>query len=80
MPPRPGLPTLALDVRGAAPDAVTVGVLARLQLGARRCGWRIALQGAAPELLDLLAFMGLADVLPEDREVSGLPSGETVFR
>jgi hypothetical protein len=76
MPPRPGLPTLALDVRGAAPDAVTVDVLARLQLGARRCGCRIALHGAPPELLALLAFMGLADVLPEEGEVSGVPGGE----
>jgi ABC-type transporter Mla MlaB component len=76
MPPSPGLPTLALDVRGAAPDAVTVDVLARLQLGARRCGCRIALQGAPSELLALLAFMGLADVLPEEGEVSGLPSSE----
>jgi hypothetical protein len=76
MPPRPGLPTLALDVQGAAPDAVTVDVLARLQVGARRCGWRIALRNATPELLDLVAFMGLADVLSEASEVSGVPGGE----
>jgi hypothetical protein len=80
MPPRPGLETLALDLRGTAPDAVTVDVLARLQLGARRCGFRIALQGAAPELLELLAFMGLAEVLREEPEVSGLPGGEMVLR
>jgi hypothetical protein len=79
MPPRQGLETLALDLRGTAPDAVTIDVLARLQLGARRCGFRIALQRAAPELLDLLAFMGLADVLPEDGGVSGLPGGEMVL-
>jgi ABC-type transporter Mla MlaB component len=79
MPPRPGLQTLALDLRGAAPDAVTVDVLARLQLGARPCGWRIALRGAPRELLDLVALMGLADVLPEEREVSGPPRGEIVL-
>jgi hypothetical protein len=79
MPPRQGLETLALDLRGTAPDAVTIDVLARLQLGARRCGFRIALQLAGPELLDLLAFMGLADVLPEDGGVSGLPGGEMVL-
>jgi hypothetical protein len=76
MPPRPGLPTLALDVRGAAPDVVTVDVLARLQLGARRCGWRIALRDATPELLDLVAFVGLADALSEAAEVSGVPGGD----
>jgi hypothetical protein len=70
MPPRPGLSPLALDVRGAAPDAVTVDVLARLQLGARRCGCLLLLRGTPPELLELLAFMGLADALPEEREVS----------
>ena len=52
------------DVRGVEPDAVTVDALARLQLGARHHGCRVYLQGASPELLELVAFLGLEDVLP----------------
>jgi ABC-type transporter Mla MlaB component len=53
------------DVRSVAPDAVTVEALARLQLGARRRGCRVWLRHASPELQDLLAFLGLDDVVPE---------------
>ena len=53
------------DVDGVDPDAVTVEALARLQLAARRHGCRVRLRGASPELLELLGFMGLGDVLPE---------------
>ena len=53
------------DVRGAEPDAVTVDALARLQLVARRGGRELRLVHASAELLRLVAFMGLADVLPE---------------
>ena len=53
------------DVQGVEPDAVTVAALARLQLGARRAGCQVRLRNAAPGLLDLVAFMGLTDVLPE---------------
>lgn len=53
------------DVAGVEPDAVTVDALARLQLAARRHGCRVRLRNASPELLELVAFMGLADVLPE---------------
>jgi ABC-type transporter Mla MlaB component len=52
------------DVRGVAPDAVTVDALARLQLAARRHGCRVHLQHASAELLELVSFMGLTDVLP----------------
>jgi len=45
------------------PDAVTVDALARLQLTARRLGREIRLRHASNELRDLVAFMGLADVL-----------------
>ncbi len=55
---------------------MTVDVLARLQLGARRCGLRIALRGAPRELLELVALMGLVEVLPEEQEVSGQTGGE----
>ena len=52
------------DVRGVDPDAVTVDALARLQLAARRHGCQVRLRGASAELLALVAFMGLCDVLP----------------
>src|SRR3989442_4324369 len=52
------------DVSGVEPDAVTVDALARLQLAARRHGCQVRLRNASGELLELLAFMGLRDVLP----------------
>ena len=53
------------DVAGVEPDAVTVDALARLQLAARRTGCQVRLRSASDELLELVAFMGLTDVLPE---------------
>jgi len=59
-------PAVALiDVRGVDADAVTVDALARLQLAARRHGCQVRLRRASPELLELVAFMGLRDVLPD---------------
>jgi ABC-type transporter Mla MlaB component len=52
------------DVVGVDPDAVTVDALARLQLAARRHGCQVRLRNASGELLELLAFMALRDVLP----------------
>ena len=60
-------PTVALcDVSGVPADAVTVDALARLQLAARRCGCTVRLRKASGELLDLVAFLGLENVLPEE--------------
>jgi hypothetical protein len=57
-------PDVALcRVRDVAPDAVTVDALARLQLAAHRYGCRVRLREASADLLDLVAFMGLTDVL-----------------
>lgn len=53
------------DVGGVAVDAVTVDALARLQLAAHRHGCQVRLRHASRELLELVAFMGLRDVLPE---------------
>ncbi len=53
------------DVSGVDPDAVTIDALARLQLAAGRHGCQVRLSQASSELLELLAFMGLADVLPD---------------
>src|SRR5918999_5988007 len=46
------------------PDALTIDVLARLQLTARRLGRRVRLLDACGELQELLSLTGLSDVLP----------------
>ena len=60
---RSGPGVVLCDVSGVEPDGVTVDALARLQLGARRHGCQVRLRHASPELLGLLAFLGLSDVL-----------------
>jgi ABC-type transporter Mla MlaB component len=55
------------DVSTVEPDAVTIDALARLQLAARRRGCRVLLRGPSHALVDLVRFMGLTDVLPEER-------------
>jgi ABC-type transporter Mla MlaB component len=60
-----GVDVALCDVTGVDPDAVTVDALARLQLAAGRTGCRVRLRHASDELLDLLTFMGLRDVLPD---------------
>ncbi len=56
--------TLAVcDVTGVAADLVSVDALARLGLAAQRHRCRIELRHASEELCDLIAFMGLEDVL-----------------
>jgi ABC-type transporter Mla MlaB component len=62
---RSGANVAVCDVSGVEPDAVTIDALARLQLAARRNGCQVRLCQASEELLELLAFMGLRDVLPE---------------
>jgi len=59
--PRPS--TIVCDVGALAPDAVAVDALARLQLIAGRLGLEIRLRDASSELQDLLAFVGLRNVL-----------------
>ena len=53
------------DVAGVDTDAATVDALARLQLAARRHGCQVRLRHASDELLELVGFMGLTDVLPD---------------
>lgn len=53
------------DVDGVNADAVTVDALARLQLAARRHQCQVRLRGASNELRELVALMGLRDVLPD---------------
>jgi ABC-type transporter Mla MlaB component len=61
------LPDVAFcEVDTVEPDAVTVDALARLQVAARRQGCQVRLRGASERLLELVAFMGLSDVLPDE--------------
>ncbi len=60
---RAGAEIAFCDVSGVEPDAVTVDALARLQLAARRRRCRVKLRNASSELRELVAFMGLTDVL-----------------
>jgi hypothetical protein len=66
---------IVVEAGALAPDAGTLDVLARVQLAARRVGLEARLRNASGELLDLIAFAGLAEVLrvelerePEERE------------
>ena len=62
---RAGPGTVLCDARDLGADAVAVDALARLQLAARRRGCRVVLRHAGPELRELVALMGLSDVLTE---------------
>jgi hypothetical protein len=62
------------------PDAVTVDALARLQLAARRLGRCVLLRGACGDLQDLLAFVGLCDVLPLREPLRLEPCGQSEER
>ena len=58
-----GADEVLCDLCDIDPDAVAVDALARLQLAARRHRARIRLRSVSAELLELVAFMGLDDVL-----------------
>jgi ABC-type transporter Mla MlaB component len=60
-----GAGELCCEVAGVAADAVAVDALARLALAARRQRAQVRLCGASEELRELVAFMGLAEVLCE---------------
>lgn len=66
------------DVRGLRePDLGTVDALARMQLTAQRLGCRVRLDGATSTLRELLALVGLREVVPcgagSDLEAGGQP-------
>jgi hypothetical protein len=53
------------DVGGLArPDLEAIDAIARLALAARRLGCGVRLEHASPDLRDLVAFAGLAEILP----------------
>jgi len=64
----PGSGPILVHVGAAAADVPTIDVLARLQLTALRSGSRLELRAASRELRDLIAFVGLSDVLPVESE------------
>jgi hypothetical protein len=55
--------TIVFHAGALGADAGSVDALARLQLGARRLGQEVRLRAASSELLELIAFVGLRDVL-----------------
>jgi hypothetical protein len=57
------------DAGALYPDAITIDALARLQLTARRLGCRVRFLRTCGELRDLLAFVGLGEVLALDAEL-----------
>ena len=59
--PRPR--TILCDVNALDPDAATIDALARLHLSSRRVGLELRLRNASGELQELLAFVGLDEVL-----------------
>jgi ABC-type transporter Mla MlaB component len=65
-----GAGVVLCDVHGIEPDAVTVDALCRLQLAARRHSCQVRLRNASDTLRELVAFMGLTDVLPEEHAES----------
>jgi ABC-type transporter Mla MlaB component len=60
-----GATVAVCEVGEVTADAVTIDALARLQVAARRNGCQVRLRCASSELLELIAFMGLRDVLPD---------------
>jgi ABC-type transporter Mla MlaB component len=62
---RTGAAVALCDVSGVDVDAVTVDALARLQLAARRHSCRVRLLHASSDLLELVEFKGLTEVLPD---------------
>jgi ABC-type transporter Mla MlaB component len=55
--------TVLCDVSEVPADAVTVDAVARLKLAARRYGCELQIHQPSAELRELVAFMGLSDVL-----------------
>ncbi|WP_230210219.1 STAS domain-containing protein [Streptomyces kaniharaensis] len=63
-------PALTCDLGAlTAPDLAVVDALARLRLAAARHGVGVRLLNASGPLRELLAFSGLADVLPAAPEI-----------
>ena len=57
------MPAFVLDLRGAPATAATVDGVASLALSLKRRGRALRIRHASTELVQLIAFMGLAEVL-----------------
>ena len=83
LPPRPlsdpDTDAIICDVGAMSADLATIEALARLRLSARRLGRTLRLRGASNELAQLVAFCGLADVLPCEPLLQG-PLGQAEER
>jgi hypothetical protein len=55
--------TLVFDAARLLPDVDMIDKLAKLQVAARRIGIELVLRDASSPLCELIAFVGLADVL-----------------
>lgn len=61
----PTSPPIEDEVMAAEPDLAAVDALCRLALTARRLGCRVTIQGASPELLRLLRFVGMEHLVDD---------------
>jgi anti-anti-sigma regulatory factor len=67
-----GAGVVVCDVSGVdRPDLVTVEILARLRLTARRHGCVLVVQGADPRLEGLVNLVGLGEALPRSTRPPG---------
>lgn len=57
---------VVFEVSGVAADAIAVDALARLRLEAGRCRCSVSVEGWSDALRELIAFVGLRDVLLAD--------------
>ena len=58
-----GMHALVCDLSGVQPSAATIDALARLAVALRRQGSRLLVRHASPEVVELIEFMGLSEVL-----------------
>jgi len=54
-----GIDVVTCDLRDAVPDLGAIDALARLQLTAKRLGGRIRLRATAPDLTELIDWIGV---------------------
>jgi anti-anti-sigma regulatory factor len=77
LPDEAGAHRVVCDVGAlTSPDAAAVDALARLQLEARRRGLEVCLQGASPELVELLSLLGLLGALRVGHPLRLEPRGQ----
>jgi ABC-type transporter Mla MlaB component len=60
---RTGATVVSCDVCGVDPDVASVDAIARIRVVARQHGCELRLHGASADLRDLLAFLGLREIL-----------------